>query len=124
MNSKTIDRLKDQTAEYLRVYQEQKRLSPEDISKLSNEVIETQANRIKELELEIAILESTVRYLEHSLKWANEMARALAQSVERMIKLRGGKLWEPNDRSINAGQKEEERAKSPGHEDHSSEERD
>ena len=51
------DRLKEQIEQYRKQYQEQQRLSPDELNRLANHIIDAQAKSIEQLEARIASLE-------------------------------------------------------------------
>lgn len=103
MPKSTIERLQEQTAIYQKQYQEQRRLSPEELGVLTDETLRVQAAYINELESEI-------KDLRHQLGWANKMSRAMADALQSMLKRRGGTVWVPNARATK--NQEEENARS------------
>lgn len=128
MAQSTAERLRAQTEQYIKEYQEQKRLSPKEISVMVDTVIRTQTNHIIELETTFARerkdLEAKIRDLEFQLKWANEVVKMARVALEGIVRLRGGKVWVPNERAIAATQKEKEGTDASGHDSGGPEERD
>ncbi len=106
-SASTVNRLKQQTLQYLRQYQEQKRLSPEQIQTLSDATIQTQASYIQQLETEIAGLQGKIRSLEIHLKSSSKVAVLCARAVQQIAKWRGGTVWVSNATDAATNQEEE-----------------
>ena len=127
MGQSTVERLRAQTEEYYKQYQEQKRLSPKELDLLTNAVIETQVKYIIELETSFARerrdLELKINGLELHLKWANRIVELAIDALKRVTRWRGGKVWVPDERPAVATQEEKEGTDTPGHSDDGPEER-